>query len=127
MEKLVANFSKNLIIIADETKMVNRLGKFPLPVEIVRFGHDKTKNHIFGLLRNLKYKEFEIILRRDEGNNYLTDESNFILDLHLNQIKDAYLLERELLMVPGVVEVGLFLDMASKIIVGREEKRVDIF
>ena len=127
MEKIVANFSKNLIIIADETKMVNTLGKFPLPVEIVRFGYDKTRNNICNLLSDLKYTDFQVILRRDKRNNFLTDESNFILDLHLNQIEDAYLLSRELLMIPGVIEVGLFLDMASKVIVGRDDKRVDIF
>ena len=127
LEKIVAKFSRNLIIIADETKMVKTLGNFPLPVEIVRFGSDKTTNHIRSLLNDLKYIGFEITLRRDQKNNYLTDESNFILDLHLNQIKDAYLLSRELLVIPGVIEVGLFLDMASKIIVGREDKRVDIF
>ena len=58
MEKIVANFSKDLIIIADDTKMVSRLGKFPLPLEIVRFGSDKTKNHIFNLLSDLKYSGF---------------------------------------------------------------------
>ena len=127
MEKIVANCSKNLIIIADQTKMVNTLGKFPLPVEIVRFGYEKTKIHICSLLRDLKYTEFEIILRRDRGKDYLTDESNFILDLHLNKIKDAYILSRELRMIPGVVEVGLFLGMASKVIIGRDNESVDIF
>ncbi len=127
MEKIVAKFSKKLIVIADETKMVNTLGKFPLPVEIVRFGSDKTKNYICNLLRDLKYRDFQIILRRDKRNNFLTDESNFILDLHLNQIEDAYLLSQELLMIPGVIEVGLFLDMASKVLVGRDDKGVGIF
>ncbi len=127
MEKIVANFSKNLIIIADETKMVKTLGNFPLPVEIVKFGSEKTTNHISNLLNDLKYSDFEIRIRRDQKNNYSTEESNFILDLHLNQIKDAYLLNRELMMIPGVIEVGLFLDMASKVIVGRDDKRVDIF
>ena len=127
MEKIVANFSKNLIIIADETKMVKTLGNFPLPVEIVKFGSEKTTNHISNLLNDLKYSDFEIRIRKDQKNNYSTEESNFILDLHLNQIKDAYLLNRELMMIPGVIEVGLFLDMASKVIVGRDNKRVDIF
>ena len=127
MEKIVANFSKNLIIIADETKMVKTLGNFPLPVEIVKFGSEKTTNHISNLLNDLKYVDFEIRIRRDQKNNYSTEESNFILDLHLNQIKDAYLLNRELMMIPGVIEIGLFLDMASKVIVGRDDKRVDIF
>ena len=127
MEKIVANFSKNLIIIVDETKMVKTLGNFPLPVEIVKFGSEKTTNHIYNLLNDLKYSDFEIRIRRDQKNNYSTEESNFILDLHLNQIKDAYLLNRELMMIPGVIEVGLFLDMASKVIVGRDDKRVDIF
>ena len=127
MEKIVANFSKKLIIIADETKMVKTLGNFPLPVEIVKFGSEKTTNHISNLLNDLKYSDFEIRIRKDQKNNYSTEESNFILDLHLNQIKDAYLLNRELMMIPGVIEVGLFLDMASKVIVGRDNKRVDIF
>ena len=127
MEKIVANFSKNLIIIADETKMVKTLGNFPLPVEIVKFGSEKTTNHIYNLLNDLKYSGFKIRIRKDQKNNYSTEESNFILDLHLNQIKDAYLLNRELMMIPGVIEVGLFLDMASKVIVGRDDKRVDIF
>ncbi len=127
MEKIVANFSKNLIIIVDETKLVKTLGNFPLPVEIVKFGSEKTTNHIYNLLNDLKYSGFKTRIRKDQKNNYSTEESNFILDLHLNQIKDAYLLNRELMMIPGVIEVGLFLDMVSKVIVGRDDKRVDIF
>ena len=53
--------SKNLIIIADETKMVKTLGNFPLPVEIVKFGSEKTTNHISNLLKDLKYSGFKII------------------------------------------------------------------
>ena len=87
MEKLVANFSKDLIIIVDQTKLVNTLGNFPLPIEIVKFGSEKTKGNICSLLNDLDYINFEIFFRKDQGNNYLTDESNFILDLHLNQIK----------------------------------------
>ena len=127
MEKIVANFSKKLVIIADETKMVKTLGKFPLPVEIVRFGCEKTKKHIISLLSDLKYTDFKIILRGDQSTTYFTDESNFILDLHLNKINDAYQLNRELKMIPGVIEVGLFLDMAQNVIIGRDNKSVDIF
>ena len=127
MEKLVANFSKDLIIIVDQTKLVNSLGNFPLPIEIVKFGSEKTKGHIYSLLNDLDYINFEIFFRKDQGNNYLTDESNFILDLHLNQIKDPYTLNQQLLMVPGVIEVGLFLNMASKVIVGQNDNSVKIF
>ena len=69
----------------------------------------------------------KFFFRKDQGNNYLTDESNFILDLHLNQIKDPYTLNQQLLMVPGVIEVGLFLNMASKVIVGQNDNSVKIF
>ena len=127
MEKLVANFSKDLIIIVDQTKLVNTLGNFPLPIEIVKFGSEKTKEHIYSLLNDLDYINFEIFFRKDQGNNYLTDESNFILDLHLNEIKDPYTLNQQLLMIPGVIEVGLFLNMASKVIVGQNDNSIRIF
>jgi ribose 5-phosphate isomerase A len=121
MEKIVGTFAKELLIIADETKIVNVLGKFPLPVEIVQFGSDKTKKHICALLNDIKQNNFRSKLRKSKKNNFLTDESNFILDLHLNEIKDPYALSEQLLSIPGVIEVGLFLDMASTILIGRND------
>ena len=121
MEKIVASYSKKLIVIVDASKIVPKLGKFPLPVEIVRFGSEKTKESVERLLIRLGYKRPKVFFRKSAGGKYVTDQQNYILDLHLNEIQDATLLYQELCRIIGVVEVGLFIKMASKIIIGDDD------
>ena len=121
MEKIVASYSKQLIIIVDSSKIVSNLGKFPLPIEVVQFGSERIKDSVERLLVSLGYQMPKVTFRRSETNKYVTDQHNYILDLHLNEILDAKALSLGLLKLVGVVEVGLFMDMASKIIIGDDD------
>lgn len=114
-EKIVANYSAKNIWIVDSTKIVNKLGKFPLPVEVIPFGSNL-------LFSKFEKKKFKPAFRKFEGNNLITDGGHFIIDLHLEAIDDTVGLEKELKSIPGVVEVGLFNNIADTVIVGREGK-----
>lgn len=114
-EKIVANSSKRNIWIVDSTKMVEQLGSFPLPVEVVPFGKQQT----FNLLNRRGYNpKFRI----KENELFKTDSGNFIIDLHLKKIEDADKLNMELKLIPGIIETGLFIDIADVVITGRENK-----
>ena len=121
MEKIVASCSKQFIIIVDSSKIVSNLGKFPLPVEVVQFGSERIKASIERFLISLGYQMPKVTFRRSASNKYVTDQQNYILDLHLNEILDPKTLSLGLLQIVGVVEVGLFIDMASKIIIGNDD------
>ena len=121
MEKIVASCSKQFIIIVDSSKIVSNLGKFPLPVEVVQFGSEMIKASIERFLISLGYQMPKVTFRRAATNKYVTDQHNYILDLHLNEILDPKTLSLGLLQIVGVVEVGLFIDMASKIIIGNDD------
>lgn len=113
-EKIVASYSKKVVWIVDESKLVDALGAFPLPVEVIPFGAD----HLFTLLEQKNYHpEFR---KNAEGELFLTDQKNWIIDLHLEKITDPQALAAELIALPGVVEQGLFLEMVTTVIVGSE-------
>ena len=116
-----SKYSLKLIIIVDSSKLVSNLGKFPLPVEVVQFGSERIKDSIERFLISLGYQTPKVTFRRSDTNKYVTDQQNYILDLHLNEILDAKTLSLGLLQIVGVVEVGLFLNMASKIIIGNDD------
>jgi ribose 5-phosphate isomerase A len=114
-EKIVANYSAKNIWIVDSTKIVNKLGKFPLPVEVIPFGSNL-------LFSKFEKKKFKPAFRKFEGNNLITDGGHFLIDLNLEKIDDPKGFEEELKTYPGVVEVGLFVGIADMIIVGSEGK-----
>src|SRR5580704_10886584 len=110
-EKIVASATRQLVIVADRTKQVPVLGKFPLPVEVIKFAQALVKKKIEAL-------GAQVGLRRNaDGKAYLTDENNYILDCRFGQIPDADALARQLSDMPGVVEHGLFIGMASVVLV----------
>jgi ribose 5-phosphate isomerase A len=109
-EKIVASASKQLVIIADSTKRVPVLGKFGLPVEVIKFARAVVQKKIEAL-------GARVALRRKGDTPYLTDENNYILDCHFGQIADSDRLARQLSEMPGVVEHGLFIGMASIVLV----------
>lgn len=114
-EKVVATYSKDCIWIVDESKMVTKLGKFPLPVEVVPFGSHN-------LFRSFEDKGYKPTWRMNEQDEILTtDGGHYIIDLHLAAIDDPHALATELDASVGVVEHGLFIDMISKVIVGTPE------
>jgi ribose 5-phosphate isomerase A len=110
-EKIVASATKNYVVIVDATKRVPVLGKFPLPVEVIKFAQAVV-------LRKIKALGARVSLRRQaDGKPFLTDENNHILDCSFGQISDVEKLARQLSDMPGVVEHGLFIGMASVVLV----------
>jgi ribose 5-phosphate isomerase A len=111
-EKIVEIHADRLLVIVDESKLVERLGRGPLPVEVVPFGLEAH-------LRWLNTLGCRAELRlEDDGSPIVTDNGNFMVLLRFPEgINDAYALARTLADRPGIVEHGLFLDMAHEVIV----------
>ena len=114
MEKIVATNSKDCIWIVDESKQVETLGAFKLPVEVVQYGAEN-------LFRHFEKKGYSPAYREKDGQRFVTDQGNFIIDLDMKVIPDAEALAEELDRTVGVVDHGLFLGMVSKVIVGTPE------
>jgi ribose 5-phosphate isomerase A len=119
-EKIVASVSRRFIVIGDSAKQVKRLGKFPLPVEVVPFAQSLIKPQIEALgakvsLRNYAY-----------GNPYVTDEGHHILDCTFGEIAEPAALAEKLCHIPGVVEHGLFIGMAELALIGKDGKVVQL-
>ena len=125
-EKIVATASDRMIVIADDSKRVETLGAFPLPVEVVRFGWTATRKLIEDVLSSTDLDGTTITVRQKDGEAFLTDEQHFILDLHLEFIDDVDSLGQRLLAVPGVVETGLFVDIADTAIFGMASGEVKV-
>ena len=117
-EKIVASASDKMIVIADDAKGVERLGRFPLPVEVLNFGFKSSQLLIQALLEFQDVDSSIIKTRMAGGLPFVTDEGNHILDLYLGRIGDAAALSLALNQVPGVVENGLFVKLCDVVIVG---------
>jgi len=130
IEKIVATASDTLVIIADESKLVPVLGAFPLPVEIATLGWRTTTRRLGEALGDASpprrggntsppRRGGDVPLARRGGDEpVLTDEGNFIVDCRMGRIADAHALAATLDAIPGVVEHGLFLGMASRALIG---------
>jgi len=125
-EKIVATASKKMIVIADQSKMVETLGKFPLPVEVVPFGSRVTSMKIAEVAREYGFTG-EIEPRDDDYDvPFLTDSENFIYDCNFGSIPDPDGLNRALNLIPGVVDNGLFIGIATMAIIGTEAGTKDV-
>ena len=114
-EKIVATNSNKVMWIVDESKMVDKLGKFPLPLEVIPYGSKQ-------LFKKLAKKGLNPQFRLDEnGQHVLTDSKNYVIDLHLGEIDHPHELADYLIKQVGIVEQGLFLDMVNTVIVGRQD------
>ena len=118
-EKIVAAASARMIVIADESKLVEMLGRFPLPIEINRFGLRATELAIARAAGNLGLAG-PVTLRMTEGQPFVTDGGHLILDASFGRIPDTRALSNALHAVPGVVEHGMFLGMAEQAIIAGE-------
>ena len=123
-EKIVATASERMVVVADQGKVVDRLGAFKLPVEVIGFGWKTTHRQIERVLERLDYQDCPVVLREKDGQPVMTDEGNLILDLDLGLIPDAPRLARALSAIAGVVEHGLFLDICNLAIIGRADGSV---
>ena len=125
-EKIVASASDRMIVIADAGKHVAQLGDFPLPVEVIRFGWQSTRDQIAELLEEFYVARREITLRERDEAPFVTDEGNYILDLALGQIADPRHLALLLNQIPRTVENGLFIDLCDLAIVGHVDGNVTL-
>lgn len=117
-EKIIAHSSRQMICICDETKIVEQLGRFPLPVEVVQFAWKQTERMVARVLADHGMTNVMIVRRMRDGQPVVTDSGNFILDCHCAAIGDPAPLEIELNRIPGVVENGLFTREAIGMVVG---------
>lgn len=115
-EKIVAQRALRMIVVADQSKQVNTLGNFPLPIEVTPFAHECTMNEIKEIL------DCEVIIRKVDGNIFNTDNDNFILDANVGpKIENPKEIESKLLQIPGVVQVGLFVNMCDDVVLATKD------
>jgi ribose 5-phosphate isomerase A len=124
-EKIVAASSARMIVIADRSKLVPRLGRFPLSIEVLEFGQKMTARRVVDALAVLGYHDVAVALRSREGLTFVSDSGNLIYDCALGAITSAPKLAAVLAAIPGVVEHGLFIGMATTLIVAHP-RRVQI-
>jgi ribose 5-phosphate isomerase A len=118
-EKIVASASKRMVVIADSTKLVQRLGAFALPIEVVPFGLGATRGHIERVFARLGLAG--PIRLRGDSSPFVTDGGHYILDCALGAIAEPEQLSQMLSPIPGVVEHGLFLGLARAAIIAGAE------
>jgi len=112
---MIAYHSKMVIIITDESKVVKSLGiDFPLPIEVIKFEWQATKKVI-------ENHGCSVELRKIFDDPFITDNGNYILDCEFERISEPEKLENDINMIPGVLENGLFIDVATKVIVGSKK------
>lgn len=114
-EKIVACTSRKIIWVVDESKMVELLGGFPLPIEVVPFGYKQV-------VRKMEEEGCHPVLRISNGSPFQTDGGHYIVDLHMNKIKNPENLAEKLQKVTGIVENGLFLNCADQVIIGGQDE-----
>jgi ribose 5-phosphate isomerase A len=119
-EKVVASASRRFIVVAESTKQVARLGKFPLPVEVIPFAQSVIQTRIEALGAQVSLRRYAY------DNPYVTDEGHHILDCYFGEIADPPALAQKLRSFPGVVEHGLFIDMAEMAFVGKDGRVVQV-
>lgn len=119
-EKIVASATKKMVVVADASKRVERLGRFPLPVEVIRFAQALVAKRIAALGAQVQAR------MNPDGTPYVTDENNHILDCRFGEIGDADGLARELSQMPGIVEHGLFIGLASVALFARGSEILEL-
>ena len=119
-EKIVASAAKRMVVVADSSKQVAALGRFPLPVEVIGFAQALVAREIAALGASSS-------LRRDaRGNVFVTDEGHHILDCRFGRIPDPPALARRLSDMPGIVEHGLFIGMASVVVMAKDTEVITL-
>lgn len=115
-EKIVASSAKQVVIVADETKLVEKLGKFKVPIEVLPFGLAK----VIAKIKELGGKPIVREGQRKMG-PVVTDNGNYIVDADFGLINDAAKLDKQLKLIPGVLETGLFIGLANIVYLGKKD------
>ncbi len=118
-EKIVAQASRRVVIICDPSKIVPRLGKAPLPVEVLRFGWMATRSKLERLPSRAR-------LREKDGSPFVSDNKNYIIDCQFRQIPDPEKLEEDINTIAGVIENGLFVGIATAVVIGKADGTFDL-
>ncbi|MGO9675590.1 MAG: ribose-5-phosphate isomerase RpiA [Methylocella sp.] len=124
-EKIVATASARMVVIADSSKFVATLGRFPLPVEVTPFGLEATRRMILKEA-SVSGASGAVLLRQRGGGAFISDNGNYIVDCHFAALPDPDALARRLSVIPGVVEHGLFIGIATAVI-SAGPKGVEVF
>lgn len=111
-EKIAASMSKEVVVVVDSSKVVEKLGGYKLPIEVIPYGYNNV-------LKKLAANDFEPILRQNQGRFYKTDNLNYIMDIQIENCNHLQELSNWIISIPGVVEHGLFLNLIDKVFVGR--------
>jgi ribose 5-phosphate isomerase A len=120
-EKIVASASARVVIIADESKWVPTLGRFPLPVEVVQFGLAATRRAVEAATAAAGAPGPGLLRRTSDGHAFVTDQGHWVLDVALERIPDPRGLGDRLAAIPGVVEHGLFIGLAQTVVLAGPE------
>ncbi len=120
-ERIVANASKRMVVVLDDTKIVDALGKFPLPIEVIPFGWKSTQRKLSELFEEAGYRDVRIELRPGDDGPRVTDSGHYLLDAHLERITDKAAIADRLNLIPGVVENGLFVGVADELVIGHPD------
>jgi ribose 5-phosphate isomerase A len=124
-EKIVAYASNRMVCIVDDSKLVERLGRFPLPVEVIPFGWRSTEQHLRKLFGDSGLGSPKIE-RRGLENPLITDSGHYLLDCYLEKIPEPESLGEKLNQIPGVVENGLFVGIATHAVVGHASGEAEV-
>ncbi len=119
-EKIIASAAQEMVVVIDESKLVARLGRHPLPIEISCFGTQ-------AILHRLKELDVSGEVRKENNELYLTDNGNYILDANLeNYSGDFQALDQQILQIPGVIETGFFWNLAGRVIIGYKDGHAEM-
>jgi len=125
-EKIVASASNRMVVVADDSKLVQRLGRFPLPVEVVEFGHVITAMRLAQAAAELGYSGLRIALRVEDGAPFRTDSGNLIYDCAFESIWNPAKLAAALDSITGLVEHGLFIGLATTLLIAHSAEDVEV-
>lgn len=118
-EKIVAAASQELVILVDESKLVHRLGKTKLPIEVGSFAKETTKRHLEKIHPKTRWRLDE------KGNFFITDGGNFILDMYFSSpLDNPETLEKTLRSIPGVIDTGFFFHLTGRVLVGFSDGQI---
>jgi ribose 5-phosphate isomerase A len=115
-----------MVAIVDESKVVERLGRFPLPIEVIPFAWRSTERHLQNLFKDEGFADVRIDVRGDLHNPLITDSGHYLLDCHLRAIPDPESLGAKLNQIPGVVEHGLFVNIATDAVIGHASGQAEV-
>jgi ribose 5-phosphate isomerase A len=125
-EKIIACASMKMVALVDESKVVSKLGNFPLPIEVIPFGWRTTEGHLRKLFSDFGRTDTLIKLRGGLQTPFITDSGHYLLDCELGKIGDPEGVALKLNQIPGVVEHGLFIGIAKEVVIGRADGSAEV-